>query len=84
MVVFYGHLGCAFIQMMRNTGFMVQVRHGSNHSFLFTGCAQERSVVDHVAGEGNLKCFAHEATRDSGLRGVPVMFANKRLDDSKG
>jgi len=44
----------SFIQVMRKTAFLVQVRHGSNHSFLFTGCAQERSIVDHVAGEGNL------------------------------
>ena len=63
---------------------MVQGRDGSDHSFLFSGCAQERSIVDHVAGEGNLKCFAYEARRDSRLRGVLGVYTNKQPDDSNG
>lgn len=74
----------SFIQVMRNTASLVQVRHASNHFFLFPGCAQERSIVDHVAGEGNLKCFGREARRDSHLHSILVVYTNKLLDDSNG
>lgn len=72
------------IQAMRNTDFLAQVKHGSNHSFFFTGCAEEKSTVDHVAGEGNLKCFGYEARRRSRLRGILVVYTNKQLDESNG
>lgn len=75
---------CAVIQVMRNTDFTVQVSHGSSHYSLFTGCVQERSVVGHVAGEGNPECFGHETRRDAHLRDVLVVYTSKQLDDSNG
>lgn len=74
----------SFTEVVRNTACLVQVRHGSNLSFLFTGCARERSIVEHVAGEGSLKCFGHEARGNSHLRGIPVVYTDKQLDDSNG
>lgn len=34
------------------------------------------AVFDHVAGEGNLRCLAYEARRDSHLCGVLVVYTN--------
>ena len=51
IIVPYGHLRYAFIQVMRNTDFTVWVRHWSSHYSLFTNCVWERSIASLVAGK---------------------------------
>lgn len=74
----------SFTEVVRNTACLVQVRHGSNLSFFFYWLCQERSIVEHVAGEGSLKCFGHEVRGNSHLCGIPVVYANKQLDELNG
>lgn len=71
------------IQVMRNTDFIVQVRHCSSHYSLFTGCVPGRSIDVMWQGKEILVLWAWDKERLMFVCGL-VICTDKQLDESDG